>query len=167
MNVFQRTKLTVIVLGIAQVVLGVMMFMNPAGATISLARLVGWVLVFVGGVTIGSNLMRAGEAVDYVVGGLELLLGIIMVVRPAFFVTYLFVILGIMVIITGINDIIDAGRVRADGTKISTGMGILTLIMGVAMLVTPFFFADLLVWVAGIALIVSGVTEVISGLKME
>jgi uncharacterized membrane protein HdeD (DUF308 family) len=167
MQGFERTKLTVVLLGIAQVVLGVIFFMNPAGATVTLVRIVGWLLIFVGGVTIGSGLMRNdASASDYIIGGLELALGVIMVIRPAFFVTYLFIVIGILVLMTGVGDLLNVGSVQPNGRQVSFGMAILTLVAGVIMLVAPFFFADMMVMIAGCALVVSGVTEVISGLQM-
>lgn len=162
-----RTKITVLLLGIAETVLGIICLTNPATATVTVAMMVGWVLIFLGAGTLCACLMRDdGGRFDLVVGGLELALGTLMVIRPAFFVSYLFVLLGILVVITGLTDLVDAGRYRSDGSQINTGMAVATIVVGAVMLAAPFFFADMIAIIAGIALVVSGVTEVAAGIRM-
>lgn len=165
-SMLQRNKLTVILLGVAQTILGVMVFLNPAGATVTLTQLVGWLLIFVGGGTLAMGLMRTATTMDYVAGGGELILGLLMVIRPGFFVTYLFALLGILVVITGVNDLMEAGGLRDESRGPGMIMGGLTIAVGVLMLLAPFFFADLIAIIAGIALIVSGVTEFFAGIRM-
>lgn len=166
---FQRTKLTVVLLGVAQAVLGIIFFTNPSGATVTVTQMVGWLLIFVGGGTLSMCFFRPGSSsstMDIIVGAGELILGILMVVNPVFFVRYLFILLGLMVIFTGINDVVDAGRVRSDGSRITLGMGIATLVVGAIMLMAPFLFADAIAIIAGFALAISGITEVFAGLRM-
>ena len=165
-TMFRRSKLSVMLLGIAETILGIYCFMNPAGATVTVVQVMGWILIFVGGVTLASCLMGTASTASFLAGGAQLVFGLLMAIRPDIFVSYVFVLLGIMVIVTGIHDLTEVGQLRDNGTRVGLGMGIVTIALGAFMLAAPFFFADMIAIVAGIGLVVSGVTEVLAGVQM-
>ena len=51
-KLFKRTKTTVILMGIALLVLGIAMFVSPIGATLLIVQVAGWTLAMVGVVTL-------------------------------------------------------------------------------------------------------------------
>ena len=54
----QHSKLGTIVLGIAALALGVIVFMNPSNAGVALTLAVGWVLTILGAVTLANAFTR-------------------------------------------------------------------------------------------------------------
>lgn len=106
---------------------------------------------------------------DIGIGVVELVVGICIIVWPAFFVLYLYMILGIFILITGFNDITEANRIRKAGLgnwKVALLFGILTLIAGTLAVISPFA----LVWaeavITGIALLFDGITEIVAGIRL-
>lgn len=171
-KILRRTKVTVILMGVAMLVLGIAFFVNPTSATLVVTLMLGWTLVIVGGVTLGNafyHRLVVLSQLDLFIGALELVLGICILASPGFFVTYLFLLLGIIVLVSGINDITDAMAAKSmglDSWKMSLGFGILTLLLGVLVIMAPFTMAEAVMMVAGIALVLDGVTEIVAGVKM-
>ena len=171
-SILKRTKTTVILTGIALLVLGIAVFVNPAGATLAVTLIVGWTLVILGVYTLSScfvHRLPVLSQMDLFFGLLELIPGICILVWPGFFVSYLFLVLGIFVLVTGINDImeaVDEHRIHVDYWGQSLAIGILTLVMGVLVIIAPFAMAQTVMMVYGIALVFDGVTEIVTGIRM-
>lgn len=167
-----RTKATVILVGLALLVLGVAMFVHPIGATLLIVKTVGWTLVIVGAFTLLNCCMHRSEllrSVDLAIGFAELIAGALMVAMPDAFVAVVFEIIGVIILVTGINDITDAGiarRLGVPGSAWRTVLGVLTVIAGIGVICSPFMLADFVMLLAGIALIFAGITEIIAGAKM-
>ena len=99
---FTSTKLGAIVSGVALVVMGFILFTNPTTAMMTITVMLGWVLVVMGIVSLASALTRwsviLSTAALYA-GIVELLFGILLVNIPGFFVTWIFILLGIFILI--------------------------------------------------------------------
>jgi len=169
----QHSKLGTILLGVAALVLGVIVFTNPQNATVALTLTVGWVLAILGVMTLLNALTRWSvifTQLDLYFGILELLFGVIIINSPAFFVAWVFVLLGIYVIITGCSALFSANALRALGVEHSGGAvvaAVLTIVLGVLVLVSPFATAGLTMMICGGSLVYTGVVTIISGLGMK
>lgn len=60
-RLFRRTKATVILMGVALLVLGVAMFVSPIGATLLIVQFVGWTLAVAGAITLLNCWRHASE----------------------------------------------------------------------------------------------------------
>lgn len=172
-KLFRRTKVAVILMGIALLVLGVAMLVSPIGATLLIVQIVGWTLVIAGAATLlNSWAHRSAELrqADLVVGFVELVPGALFVTMPDAFVAIVYVVIGIIILITGVNDIAEAMAIRRlglPGAGWRMVLGILTVVAGACVAASPFAMAELVMLVAGLALIFDGITEVIAGVKMR
>ena len=168
-SILRRNKIVTVVLGIAIVALGVAVIANPDGATLLVTRIVGWVLVGMGAIGLVGSLFRgikAASPVDLVIGGLQLVFGILIAVMPKTFASALFIVLGAVVLLSGIGTISDALAARSLGIGLWSWAficGIATLALGALIIAAPFAFAEALTIVAGISLIISGLGQVAFG----
>lgn len=170
---FSRTKPVVLLTGLAMVVLGIAVLVNPIGAVEALVRIVGWVLVVYGGITVASAFMR-GDPIknvpaDLALGCLAVVLGLIMGIAPGGLVKFVWTIIGVLVFITGILDIMEAGTFRSTGSPLATPAtvsGIITVVLGAIVIITPMFSLAVGMLFSAVALIVDGITEIIFGLSM-
>ena len=83
--------------------------------------------------------------------------------------SWVFVLLGIYVIITGCSALFSANALRALGVEHSGGAvvaAVLTIVLGVLVLVSPFATAGLTMMICGGSLVYTGVVTIISGLGM-
>lgn len=172
-RLFRRTKATVILMGVALLVLGVAMFVSPIGATLLIVQVVGWTLAVAGVITLLNCWRHASEGMrqaDLFMGLLEAIPGVCLIVWPDAFVAVVYVIIGVIVLVTGVNDVIEANAVRlafGAGWVWRMAIGVITLLAGVAVVASPFAMAELVMLVAGLALIFDGITEVIAGVSMR
>lgn len=170
---FKRTKATVIIIGIMLCVLGIAIFANP-GVTLQLVTLLlGWSLL-IGGIAILVSAIAAHVpgfmSVSIWIGILLTLLGLCIVISPGFFVSYVYVLIGIVIMITGVSDCIEAYDAKKLGLPFSAQaavFGVISIILGLLVIAAPFSFAQFVTSVAGIALLVDGITEVVAGIKLN
>ena len=167
-----RSKAIIILCGIAMIVLGIGIFLNPIAAIQNLIRIIGWVFVGIGVVTIVTTILsgNASAEIGLIVGGAIFgLVGAGMAMWPGFFGKTVWTILGILVLITGILDIVEASDARSKGNPLAipaTMSGVVTMILGIICVVSPMFFPELGMLIAAVTLLIDGITEVIFGLGM-
>lgn len=170
---FSRTKPVVLLTGLVMVVLGIAVLVNPIGAVEALVRLVGWVLVAFGGITVASAIMRGdplkNAPADLALGAVAVILGLVMGISPGGLVKFVWTIIGVLVFITGVLDIMEAGTFRSTGSPLAmpaTVSGVITAALGAIVIITPMFSLAIGMLFAAVALIVDGITEIIFGLSM-
>ena len=165
-RLFKRTKATVILMGVALLVLGVAMFVS-----LLIVRVVGWTLAIVGAVTLANCWRHSSEGLrqaDLFMGLLEAIPGVCLIMWPDAFVAVVYVLIGIIVLVTGVNDVIEANVIRrALGVGWRMVIGVVTLLAGAAVVASPFAMAELVMLVAGLALVFDGITEIIAGVSMR
>ena len=172
-KLFRRTKATVILMGVALLVLGLAMFVSPIGATVMIVQTVGWVLAIAGVLTLVRCWARRSAELrqaDLMMGIVELAPGLVLVLWPGAFVAVIYVLIGVLILITGVNDVIEAGAVRRlglPGYGWRMAVAVLTLLLGAIVVTSPFTMAEFVMLVAGVALIFDGVTEIIAGVRMR
>lgn len=172
-RLFKRTRATVILMGVALLVLGVAMFVSPIGATLLIVRVVGWTLAIVGAVTLANCWRHSSEGLrqaDLFMGLLEAIPGVCLIMWPDAFVAVVYVLIGIIVLVTGVNDVIEANVIRRAlgvGWVWRMAIGVVTLLAGAAVVASPFAMAELVMLVAGLALVFDGITEIIAGVSMR
>lgn len=172
-NPYVRSKLVVILTGIVMCGLAIAVLINPIAAVGTLVRIIGWVFLGFGIVMLVSAFMK-GDPVHNAVSELGLgvvcaILGLVMALAPGVFTTIVWTFIGIVVLATGILDIIEAADARGQGSPLAPAgaiVGFITAILGVIAIVSPLFFPELAMLVAAVVLLVDGITELIFGLGM-
>lgn len=174
-RILRRTKTGAIITGIALMLLGVVMFTRPIVALTVIVLIVGWMLLALGIVTlINSIVHRNDEAsslgLGIVAGIIEAVIGICIVIWPASFLLYLYIVLGIIVIIVSLGDMVEAFAMRDDGIEkwgLVLALGIFALILGVLVVIAPFMFIGVVAIITGTALVFGGATEVVIGIMLS
>lgn len=172
MQKIQRSKAGTIVAGALCVILGIVFFMNPQGSTSFIVSTIGWMLVVGGIASLVSAFTRLTVIfmqADLYAGILELLFGILMIQMPGFFVAWVFILLGIMVMVMGFNTLAASNAAGALGANATGGRvwSIVMILLGLLVMVSPFTASNVAMTVAGVALVVAGLEHVIEGTKME
>lgn len=170
---FTRSKLAVLITGVVMVILGIVIFVHPIAAMEMLVRIVGFFLVAYGIFNLVSAFMK-GDPVknapaDLALGALTVIPGLIMIITPGTLVTFAWTFVGIIILCTGILDVMEAGdfrRMRSPLALPATASGIITALLGVAVIFAPLASATAGMLVAAIALLIDGITEIIFGLGM-
>lgn len=169
---FTSTKLGAIVSGVALVVMGFILFTNPTTAMMTITVMLGWVLVVMGVASLASALTRWSvilSTADLYAGIVELLFGVLLVNMPGFFVTWIFILLGIFVLVSGLNSLYGANALQALGLPSAgkaKGGAILAIVLGVLVLVSPGLLADTAMIICGIALVYCGIVRIVDGVRM-
>ena len=169
--VFSRRKPIILLTGLVMVVLGVAILINPITAVEMLVRIMGWIMVAYGVVTLVSAFVRGDPAhnapSELVLGIAAAAFGLVMGVFPGPLVKFAWTIIGILVLLTGILDVIEAGDFRRAGSPLAmpaTISGIITALLGVIAIASPMFPAGLGMVLGALALLVGGISEIIFGL---
>lgn len=169
---FTRSKAGTIVAGIVAAILGVFMLMNPGEAATTITLVAGWALIITGiAALIGALQTRSVilSSMDLYQGIISLLVGILIVMWPNFFVAWIFFLIGIFIIVDGFNLIFGANAARVlnlRGSGWALVGAILTIVLGFLVLMSPFAMADLTMVVGGVALVYTGVVNIIDGIRM-
>ncbi|MCR9035969.1 hypothetical protein DXD59_03030 [Olsenella sp. TM06-36] len=169
---FASTKLGTIVSGVALAAMGIILFTNPQSAMLTITVMLGWVLVVMGIVSLASALTRWSvilSTADLYAGIVELLFGILLVNIPGFFVTWIFILLGIFILVSGLNSLYGANALQALGLpRAGTAKvgAILAIVLGVLVLFSPGLFADTTMVICGIALVYCGIVRIVDGVRM-
>lgn len=168
---FARTKPIILLTGVLMVILGIAVLVNPIGAIEALVRIIGWVLVAYGVITLVSAFMKGDPVrsapVELGLGGITTAAGLVMGIWPGAFVAFVWTFLGVIILATGVLDIMEAGefrRYRSPLAMPATVSGAITALLGVLVIVAPMASATLGMLVAAVALLIDGVTEIIFGL---
>jgi uncharacterized membrane protein HdeD (DUF308 family) len=156
------------VTGVLALIAGIFITFWPKDSAVVLTVMVGIYFVIAGLAYVGLGIFSRGltggaRAVDIILGALFVIGGILMLSNPTESAVvigiFLGVLLGILWIIEGAVALAQAGASASKGWTIF--FGILSIIAGIVLLFSPFWGAVLLFWIAGIALIVLGIMQIV------
>lgn len=168
-----RSKPGIAVPGIVMIILGIVIVAGAGDITVLLARLVGAAILVYGLFQLGSTLVanqgfQNAPLSEMLVAGLILLVGIIIVMFPASFVSALFSLLGMVILLSGVADLVRArDDVRAESPIPQYVIAIATILVGAAVTAMPFAAAEIAPMACGVALIVNGASELFLAWKAE
>ncbi|MGI6230907.1 MAG: HdeD family acid-resistance protein [Tractidigestivibacter sp.] len=170
---FTRSKASTIIVGILSVILGVIMFIYPSSATQLVTSIVGWAMLISGIVALVSAFSTPSvllSSMDLYWGILGTLLGILIVNNPGLFVAWIFILLGIFIMMAGFQMLFGANALRVAGAPHSgshLALAIIMVILGMMVMMSPFAMADVTMMLCGCALIYTGIVGVIDGVQMK
>ncbi len=169
----KRTKPAVLITGLVMTILGIVIFVHPIAAMEMLIRIIGIVLIAYGAFNIVTAFVRGdplkNSPASLALGALTLLPGLFFAVNPSGFITLAWTFVGIVILATGVLDIMEAGDFRRVGSPLAmpaTASGVITAILGLVVIFAPMASATVGMLAAAIALLIDGITEIIFGLGM-
>jgi len=158
-----------IVFGAILVVVGLILFLFPEQISSVISTVVGIFFLVMGISIIVTYLAKRVEMVfgsnRLVIGAAFIALGIFVMMRADFVVSIIPFILGLIVLISGVNKLqnfIDLKRLNSDGGIVTLVFSILNIAFGIILIINPFDAAIALLKVTGIALIFSGITDIVA-----
>lgn len=169
---YKRSKVGTIVGGIASVILGILAFVYPDTTAMTFTVAAGWVLTIFGIASLISAITSWSvilSSVDLYTGIISLLFGLLILYMPAFFVAWIFILLGIYIMWAGFSTLMGSNALRVVGVR-GSGWGIvlaiLAIVLGIMVVVSPLASASAAVMICGVALVYTGVVRIIEGVRM-
>lgn len=146
--------------------LGIILTIMPGVAAGTLVSVLGWLLLIFGFIcVVVAIVFRAGtvEPGPIATGLLSLASGLLLLIRPGLLVSLCGIVLGLLLVIHGLQDLKQARQSKAMGYdwKPSMVIAIIKLVMGALVVLNPFSTAALLIRMAGIFLIVDALGDLI------
>ena len=145
-------------LPVLTVLAGLILLVNPDGATALVTRLVGWVMVILGaGMLIRPALKNISIApATWIWGGALIAVGVLLLARPMILADSLGRLFGTLLLIEGIN------RLRVSSSRL---VPVLTIAAGAVLVLIPRTLTQTLLAVCGIVLMVIGTVNLLGRLN--
>lgn len=162
-----------IVKGTLLIILAILTIANP---TATAASIVLWiaVLIIIDGVVTVFTALREWQEREHkwrflLEGLLGLLVGLTLFAWPGIPINLIGLMVALWFILTGINRILMGIRLRKEqeGESWVTISGILGLILGVTIALTPYLAVSFLMWIMGLAFLLLGIALVYLGIKLR
>ena len=165
-DLLRRIRINFVLTAILPLILGILLITSPGAAMRTVFLLVGWTLVISGAASLLTALLSRGQPVgqgDLVLGLVQVATGLVVLMRPGFLMSLAGIVVGFVLLIHGIHDIQHARESKALGYewKISMGVGIAAVVMGIIVMVNPFSTLETLLRIAGVFLLVDGVADLL------
>ena len=165
-DLLRRIRVNFVLTAILTLILGILLITSPGTAMRTVFLLVGWTLVISGAASLLTALLSKGQPVgqgDLVLGLVQVATGLVVLMRPGFLMSLAGIVVGFVLLIHGIHDIQHARESKALGYewKLSMGVGIAAVVMGVIVMVNPFSTMETLLRIAGIFLLVDGLADLL------
>ena len=147
-------------------ILGLILAIMPGVAADALVSVLGWILIVFGAVCLISALaLRSGrEGAGPIAGGLlALASGLALLLRPGVLVSLGGLVLGLLLVIHGLQDFSQARKAKAMGYDAKPAMivAVVKLVLGALILINPFSTVALLIRIAGIFLILDALGDLL------
>ena len=163
---FQKNS-SALVVPLIMIVLGIFFVFFPGSAIGITVKVVGIVLVIIGAI-LACSLIAAYSPLSMAIAIILIIFGIVCIASPAFITAFVIKAIGICIVINSLVRIYDAYKIkgRSDSFVQYVIVDILTLVLGVVLMVAPLGIASSIVMVIGIILLVLGVTNVITVIRV-
>ena len=165
-DLLRRIRVNFVLTAILTLILGILLITSPGTAMRTVFLLVGWTLVISGAASLFTALLSKGQPVgqgDLVLGLVQAATGLVVLMRPGFLMSLAGIVVGFVLLIHGVHDIQNARESKALGYewKLSMGVGVAAVVMGVIVMVNPFSTLETLLRIAGIFLLADGVADLL------
>ncbi len=164
---FKNVRWSLLFIGVLTIVIGVAMVMYPDTASDTIVRILGGIMAVAAVFSIIGYLLDRARGrnafTSLLVGALMLIMGAVLYFNPASFVEFLGYIFAALVLVQGINLIVEAFSSKKYETSHwgqTLLMGLICVIMAVIIFINPFAEFRMLMIITGIALIVAGLLNI-------
>ncbi len=174
-SLFERTRTSVTLFGALLIFLGAAILANPGDVTAFIVRLMGFACALFGLMTFVTELLQA-QSKDAIPFGTLALSGVLMMAGTGVVLfadsvaKILFILIGLLIVASGLRDIEYARTVGAndeDEHKASLRVGIITLAAGIFVMVVPAAAVRVVPIVSGVFLVLDGLSQLFLALQME
>jgi uncharacterized membrane protein HdeD (DUF308 family) len=159
----QRTWWSLLIRGIAALVLGILALTRPGSVLAVIVTLLGIIVLAIGVVAAIGALTHRDEAKRWVVilvpAIIGIMIGIITIAWPAGMATLIVYVIAIWALVHGITEIYSSLKLRKDveGEWMPIIIGIVSVILGILLLARPLTAGSVVVWLVGLVVLVLGI----------
>lgn len=163
MSLHQGSWWSLLIKGIAAVVIGILALSNPEGVFTTLMRFFGIFVLVVGIVATIGGIMQRRQSDKWLVmlipGLVGIIIGIVAIAWPARTVRVVAFLIAIWALVHGVSEIYSALRLRKDvkGEWVPLIVGIASVVLGILLIVGPLTAAAIVTWLVGLFLLILGV----------
>ena len=162
-RIYRHGKSSTMLSGAFLALLGVICLGYGEQTVLGIVRLVGIVSLILGICKLVDILVhKANDSAILGAGVVELVLGLILTLAPDAFITIVFIILGVAVLGCGVTALNDGKSASNSGEKIA---GVCNIVLGVIMAIAPFAFLNAVTIIAGVALLLAGITQLVAAMR--
>lgn len=170
-SLYQRTWWSLLIRGIAAIVIGALAIVRPGEMLEFLVTLLGILVLVIGIVAAAGALRHRGESGRWLLilipGLLGIAIGIVTIASPAVTIVVVLYLIAIWALVHGISEIYNAVKLRKDvqGEWTPFLLGIVSVVFGIVLLVKPLTAGAAVTWLVGIFLLILGVLWVIMAFR--
>lgn len=131
-------------------------------------KMLGWIMgavfAIIGIVKLVSYIRSKNTVLDLIFSILSLVLGVLFFIHPGWLMSLMSIIIGIYVLIEGafkIKTAVDVRKQKNAGWWVLLVFAILSIAIGILLIFNPFGFGKLFMFIVGVALLISGVQNII------
>lgn len=166
MKLLKQLKWDTLLMGVLNILLGIVALVIPETMERMLGFLIGAVLIIAGAVSMISYLLRDAHQNyyhnDFLHGLLGILLGILVLYKVDIIISLVPLLLGALVLVSGLSklqDVIDLKRMGYGNWIVMLVLAVVNVMLGLVLLLNPMATAALLFRLLGVGLIFSGITD--------
>ena len=166
MKFLKELKWDALLTGVLYILLGIVVLLIPETMERLLGYMIGVVLILAGAVSMISYLLRDAHQNyyhnDFLHGLIGIALGIMILYKVNIIISLVPVILGILVLVSGLSklqDVIDLKRMDYGNWIIMLVLAIINIVLGLVLIFNPMKTATFLFRMLGVGLLFSGVTD--------
>lgn len=153
------------------ILVGAILMLWPDVGTAAVSAVLGWILVAVGAVMLFIGILSwRSFGIGLGAAGVVLLFsGIWLNNNPLALAKILGILCGAMILVQGLNSLMDARRVRKAGglSGFSCIVGILTVLLGLFLILSPLSTSRFVMVITGVILILCGVSNLVSHKRVD
>ncbi len=165
-----RSKLSAVISAIVMLAAGVLLFLFPGESLVIAARVLGGAVLLYGVVGVISYLLAESADRSYLKLVFYILIGLVgaaILITPGFIIDIFPILVGILIVISGIDTIVTCFAVKRAGGSMGLllVLGLITLALGALIIANPFKVQATLVRIIGAVLVYGGVVDIIEVIK--
>ena len=171
------SKLVSILLAVCEVIIGVLLLIDPVSFTNAILRVLGGILIIMGVVSavqyFRASPVRAAAGKGLARGCVEIALGVFCIVKSGWFLTMfpvLTILYGIVTLVSGFAKLqwtVDMLRLKMRKWGLAALSSVVTILCALVILANPFASAAVLWVFIGVALIIEAIADFIAAILMR
>lgn len=167
LDFLKKIKISMLGSAIITIILGLILIVNPVGATVAVCSLIGWFVLLLGVFGLLNYFVfntGMSNSIELAISIIETLLGIYVVVNPGSIIQFIFLIMAVVLLVHGFHDMDTSMQMKRSGYEKWWGtfaIAIITILLGVLALTKPFESTALLLRVIGASFLFDGASNLL------
>lgn len=173
-DILKKLKANYVTTGIIYVILGLLLLLIPGTIQDTISLILGLAIVAMGVFNLVLYFATLDSFIwyqsDFLLGIIEVVFGLFIITNPRILISFIPLIFGLILLVHGINGIIQAMSLRKYENirwVSSVVLNIISMVLGFVIMLNPFGTIELLLRIIGICLIYSGINDFIAAYKSK